>query len=1208
MKDDVPSTDAGKAREGLIDELETINNYEEMASKTSDPKLKAQFEEITDDERVHVGNFAEMIADKDPKAEPLMRKGLEEVKKAYPMYSFQEMMNGATHFEKKRTFQSWEKKPDVINSASSALDAYRTNKFYGSNYNKFHYPGRKVQNLINDGRRLIRKQNLPKNEYPYSRTEDLLDLMLGNSIIARPGDFKSVGGKASLPNGWSVYSGRNGDRTPVILNEHGRQMIWKGGELKELTPKGYEHLVNHKSYPREANESAPGFSVFHEVPTRLPRYLERKFNNEQNKLQLLYKTQSMLEKGLGDIPTNGYTSQMINNYNDLIENFSDYFAGGIRGSGNGTRPYSLGEVWDRIRADVEEDESLTPDDKADFENLIRADSTVVNTIMIDGVKRALEKLYNAGFDESALRRYVREFGDAVKDVIVGGEGNVGPIASKRPYVPKNFKWKDASSYDEVNRTVAADGTEEHPNYFPDLLRPEEMQEPLYQGMRALTDDELKLYNDEKMIRDAKAAEEREKAFNIANRQDQIRALGAYGFFNDTPGWTPPVRTNFDTYEDYLSADEDYWNKWKNADTGEYDWSAWKGKGGAPIDWDQVSMRDADEDEVPVNEGDQTALERNALKRNNLAYRKLTDAAQYFKETYPGYAWVDSLSKDYNPEKLNGIKSALSKLIEAVPDDYSPSAGLTMSRLKNAVNSMEFPKELADLRGLDAAYTMVDGKKVKHDPFKLKKELEALEANPGDLGEEELAKKKSDLESKIANATERKRLNTIPVAAQALGSYLDTPEVKAKFNNGMDEEDSEEVSALYDTYDASDDILKNLTLSGAYDGIRGGSRGFDQLVRDKWQDPNMLEYLSNNKENGKGMIMNVDPELSGKDRAQARIKNLKDMIAEGRRKRSEIARTRIFPTAQGSGKGYIGYSNGDGEWHSDPRSPTATPRQTLADVARGKKEGKTYSQAYKVNRNEGATERMKYKQFLQMGAMSEENARKQDWFTKALTDWLSRGNYTTVDPKAQEEFDNPDKSRTGITGTPDASSTYVFTNPTPGSPKIHNIDVKNDKYAHEGQGLPGLTDDLTGDAKKIIDGLNAEGDATPNSDYWGVRNEAPVAYMPGESLYEYRENDQKKKEGGKGVTGKKKEPTEPFTESASFEEMLKSANAKQWGEKGLPSGSMEKTLPAYYRTVTMGCGKDAINVYEHQKMPVGEKGSSVKKVPGIGPKMSTKGDE
>lgn len=96
--------------------------------------------------------------------------------------------------------------------------------------------------------------------------------------------------------------------------------------------------------------------------------------------------------------------------------------------------------------------------------------------------------------------------------------------------------------------------------------------------------------------------------------------------------------------------------------------------------------------------------------------------------------------------------------------------------------------------------------------------------------------------------------------------------------------------------------------------------------------------------------------------------------------------------------------------------------------------------------------------------------------------------------------------------------------------------------------------------------------------------------------------------GSGKVEENKELTKPFAESASFEEMLKSANARQWAEKGLPSGSMEATLPAYYRTVTMGSDRDAINVYEHKKMPAGGDGISVKKVPGIGPKMSTKGDE
>jgi hypothetical protein len=70
-------------------------------------------------------------------------------------------------------------------------------------------------------------------------------------------------------------------------------------------------------------------------------------------------------------------------------------------------------------------------------------------------------------------------------------------------------------------------------------------------------------------------------------------------------------------------------------------------------------------------------------------------------------------------------------------------------------------------------------------------------------------------------------------------------------------------------------------------------------------------------------------------------------------------------------------------------------------------------------------------------------------------------------------------------------------------------------------------------------------------------------------------------------------------------MLKSATNAKWKDKGLPAGYMEETLPAYYRTVNMGCGKQAINVHNHQKMPVGGDGISVKTLSGVGPKMTKK---
>lgn len=56
--------------------------------------------------------------------------------------------------------------------------------------------------------------------------------------------------------------------------------------------------------------------------------------------------------------------------------------------------------------------------------------------------------------------------------------------------------------------------------------------------------------------------------------------------------------------------------------------------------------------------------------------------------------------------------------------------------------------------------------------------------------------------------------------------------------------------------------------------------------------------------------------------------------------------------------------------------------------------------------------------------------------------------------------------------------------------------------------------------------------------------------------------------------------------SSIQNLIKSKTDAAWENKGLPNG-FDKTLPAYYRTVKMGMGKDAIDVHSHRKMPMGE---------------------
>lgn len=87
---------------------------------------------------------------------------------------------------------------------------------------------------------------------------------------------------------------------------------------------------------------------------------------------------------------------------------------------------------------------------------------------------------------------------------------------------------------------------------------------------------------------------------------------------------------------------------------------------------------------------------------------------------------------------------------------------------------------------------------------------------------------------------------------------------------------------------------------------------------------------------------------------------------------------------------------------------------------------------------------------------------------------------------------------------------------------------------------------------------------------------------------------------------KTEDSTSLGKSMGFAQMLKSATEERWMEKGLPAGYAGKTLPAYYRTVTMGCGKDAIKTRDPEVVKPSAS-NEAEPVKGIGPKMTRKGD-
>ena len=81
MTDDIPPTDADKAREVMVDELKTINKYEEMARQANNPKVAETINEVAGDEKVHVGNAAALIAMEDPDSVDKMEEGVKETEK-----------------------------------------------------------------------------------------------------------------------------------------------------------------------------------------------------------------------------------------------------------------------------------------------------------------------------------------------------------------------------------------------------------------------------------------------------------------------------------------------------------------------------------------------------------------------------------------------------------------------------------------------------------------------------------------------------------------------------------------------------------------------------------------------------------------------------------------------------------------------------------------------------------------------------------------------------------------------------------------------------------------------------------------------------------------------------------------------------------------------------------------------------------------------
>jgi len=67
-------------RLAMIAELDAINFYLQIAEKATDERVKKVFKDVAEEEAEHFGEFLELLRTLDPSFEPLVQRGIEEVK------------------------------------------------------------------------------------------------------------------------------------------------------------------------------------------------------------------------------------------------------------------------------------------------------------------------------------------------------------------------------------------------------------------------------------------------------------------------------------------------------------------------------------------------------------------------------------------------------------------------------------------------------------------------------------------------------------------------------------------------------------------------------------------------------------------------------------------------------------------------------------------------------------------------------------------------------------------------------------------------------------------------------------------------------------------------------------------------------------------------------------------------------------------------
>ena len=1016
MTEDVPKTDAGKAREGLIDELKTINHYEEMADESKDPVLKRQFEEIVDDEKVHVGNFAEMIADKDKKAEPLMREGLEEARKLRKsmFYSFREMMGGASHFEKKDAMTPEENR---IRQAMEFLNYKRKLRPTGGSRKIPHSD----DEYVNIG---TRNADISAKRYPYSRAQLIQAIATG---AARPLTYGDIYNDPRYTSDDDISYDYGPDGVPYVVrwdrdDRKFHQIIRKedaDGRVWDLymTPRNWEHY----------HEGSPALMTYDWAVSLYKRYNDKMSARPRTK-----------ERNMNAI---------------LGGRLPDEFTSPLE-----KEAAERGFVED-TRSETESTFDTSRNRYADFNELAN----------ISGVLAMPPKVFDKLKDEDKA-----EINEVVEFI-------VKRIPGFEDVNAEDFEDPETANY--LRKFVAEDIYNNPKKYV--FKMPKLLTRILDKAKTAMLNSDV-FYEKWKKQRDknkrnATASEYADA--EVAANQNRIERL--------TPLLDKSIqyiRSGHDLTKDDPVPSEEKMQQWKN-----------------DIEKDISAIGDLDTlyslNALIKNSGAPEEIKKPIIERIHNSIQGLGGdveaAPPYIQEEIPiGYAF-NSL-KELDKKKKEDI--ANTRLFPESPE-YSPNAnrnpedfrlegGMPVGRISGTENTIR----------RDVADKVVQHYKENRWAKQKEKERQAAET------QEKVDAAKGERASVLERSNDPSNFSGDPASTERREENEDI------FNTERAPKIAEETA--------------------------------DQLVRD-------AEIRDQNSQRPAIFVG------STKDYIKSLESNKKEYdfetIARGLRNKS----TRGHNPRALIKDVFLKKGISEELPKTNPNDPTERPRYHV-NLEKLKE--------FVTDMNENATD----EQVNLINAAIRKLNLKGEQTAKYLAENL-------IDRRVQEKPVEQAKIQTKVKTTNDGADSALIGAKSPGGTQMSvegqaELGTKSSDFVPPEEDISGF-----GQGEKLS---NYTGSGIPEANARAVSTNTGA-------------NTMKKRRIGK---------------SASFREMLKSATAKKWEEKGLPSGSLEKTLPAYYRTVTMGCDKDAINVYEHQKMSVGGKGISMKKVPGIGPKMSTKGDE